>query len=235
MQKSETIGELAKALCKVQAGLKPALKDSQNPYFKSSYADLNSVWDACRELLTSNGLAVAQMNLPTENGVIVETMLMHTSGEWISGELFLPLAKHDPQGVGSALTYGRRYGLAAMVGIVADVDDDGNHASGKTQQPQQRAQTRQYEPNPTMPLVNGIEQNPPRQQPAQRPQPSASGGNDEPMSEKQSRAIFAICKSKGLNEREFLSAQGVTVKDLMTKNQATTIIETLCHQSRYYP
>lgn len=226
MQKSETIGELAKALCKVQAGLKPALKDSQNPYFKSSYADLNSVWDACRELLTSNGLAVAQMNLPTENGVIVETMLMHTSGEWISGELFLPLAKHDPQGVGSALTYGRRYGLAAMVGIVADVDDDGNHASGKTQQPQQRAQTRQYEPNPTMPLVNGIEQNPPRQQPAQRPQPSASGGTGK-LSEGQSKAIYAICKSKGIDETGFLSSHGCQSKATLTMKEASELIEIL--------
>lgn len=205
MQKSETIGELAKALCKVQAGLKPALKDSQNPYFKSSYADLNSVWDACRELLTSNGLAVAQMNLPTENGVIVETMLMHTSGEWVSGELFLPLAKHDPQGVGSAVTYGRRYGLAAMVGIVADVDDDGNHASGKTQQPQQGER---------------------QQQPAQRPQTSASGGTGK-LSEGQAKAIFAICKSKNIEEKSFLSAHGCQSKSDLTMKEASELIEIL--------
>ncbi len=205
MQKSETIGELAKALCKVQSGLKPALKDSQNPFFKSSYADLNSVWDACRELLTSNGLAVAQMNLPTENGVIVETMLMHSSGEWISGELFLPLAKHDPQGVGSALTYGRRYGLAAMVGIVADVDDDGNHASGKTQQPQQGER---------------------QQHTAQRPQTSASGGTGK-LSEGQSKAIYAICKQKGIDEKEFLVNNRYGAKSELTMAQASAIIETL--------
>lgn len=223
MQKSETIGELAKALCKVQAGLKPALKDSQNPYFKSLYADLNSVWDACRELLTSNGLAVAQMNLPTENGVIVETMLMHESGEWVSGELFLPLAKHDPQGVGSAVTYGRRYGLAAMVGIVADVDDDGNHASGKTQQPQHRPQARQYEPDPTIPLVNGIEQNPPRHQ---RPQQGASVGTGK-LSDQQSKAIYAICKSKQIDEKGFLSAHGCESKADLTMKEASELIEIL--------
>ena len=67
--------------------------------------------------------------------VVVETMLTHTSGEWVRSELALPLAKHDPQGVGSAVTYGRRYGLAAIIGVVADVDDDANHASGKTNAP----------------------------------------------------------------------------------------------------
>ena len=133
MNKSDSIAKLAKALCMVQSNLKPAIKDAKNPFFKSSYADLNSVWDACRKLLAMNGLAVAQLNQPADNGVIVETVLMHESGEWISGEMFLPLNKQDAQSVGSAMTYGRRYGLAAIVGIVAD-DDDGNAAQ---QQPKQ--------------------------------------------------------------------------------------------------
>lgn len=130
MQKSETIGKLSKALTLVQGELKPASKDSDNPFFKSKYADLNSVWDACREPLAKNGLSVIQGNsVGIDNTVIVETILAHESGEWIQSELCLPLAKHDPQGVGSAVTYGRRYGLAAIVGIVADIDDDGNAAS----------------------------------------------------------------------------------------------------------
>lgn len=138
MQKSETIGKLSKALTAVQSQLKPALKDSDNPFFKSKYADLNAVWDSSRELLAKNGLAVIQGNsVGMDNTVIVETILSHESGEWIQSELCLPLAKHDPQGVGSAVTYGRRYGLAAIVGIVADVDDDGNHASGKVPPKQQ--------------------------------------------------------------------------------------------------
>ena len=129
MNKSESIAELTKALVKVQAELKPAVKDAKNPFFKSNYADINSVWDSCRDLLTENGLAVIQTTAPAEHAVIVETILAHTSGEWISGELMLPLTKSDAQGVGSAITYGRRYGLAAIVGIVADEDDDGNAAS----------------------------------------------------------------------------------------------------------
>jgi len=135
MQKSESIANLTKALVNVQKDIKPALKSSENPFFHSQYADLNSVWDSCRELLTANGLAVIQTNAlgPFENSVIIETVLCHTSGEWVSGELLLPLTKTDPQGVGSAITYGRRYGLASIVGIISDVDDDGNKASGNNQ------------------------------------------------------------------------------------------------------
>lgn len=130
MVKSESIANLAKSLATVQASLTPAKKDSTNPFFNSKYADLSSVWESCRELLAKNGLSVIQGNrVGANNTVIVETILAHESGEWIQSELSMPLAKNDPQGVGSAITYGRRYGLAAMIGIVADVDDDGNAAS----------------------------------------------------------------------------------------------------------
>lgn len=129
MNKSESIGELAAALVKVQSKLKPAHKSAENPFYKSKYADLTSVWDSCRDLLAENGLAVVQTTDYTENGsVAVESILVHTSGEFIGGVLELPVSKHDAQGVGSAITYGRRYGLAALVGIVADEDDDGNRA-----------------------------------------------------------------------------------------------------------
>lgn len=132
MNKSESIAKLSKSLTAVQAALQPAAKDADNPFFKTKYADLNSVWDSCRELLAKNGLSVIQGNTVGADGtVIVETILAHESGEWVQSELALPLSKRDPQGVGSAITYGRRYGLASIVGIVADVDDDGNHASGK--------------------------------------------------------------------------------------------------------
>jgi hypothetical protein len=132
MNKSESICDLAKALMLVQAGLTPAKRDSTNPYYNSTYADLSSVWESCRELLAKNGLCVIQGNsVGAENTLIVETILIHESGQWIQSELCLPLSKNDPQGVGSAMTYGRRYGLAAIVGIVADADDDGNAASAK--------------------------------------------------------------------------------------------------------
>lgn len=144
MQKSESIASLAAALNKAQAMLGPALKDANNPFYKSKYADLTSVWSAASEPLAQNGLAVAQVSRVTEPlpyldrdgknqlliGVVVETVLMHESGEWISGECYYPIAKNDAQGVGSAITYGRRYGLQAILGIVAE-DDDGNGASHK--------------------------------------------------------------------------------------------------------
>jgi hypothetical protein len=136
MQKSDSIKALSKALTAVQKALKPAVKDADNPFFKTKYADLGSVWDACREPLAANGLSVVQGNGESDRGLCVTTLLMHESGEWIQSDLVLPLSKQDPQGVGSALTYGRRYGLAAMIGIVADADDDGNAASTPGKQAQ---------------------------------------------------------------------------------------------------
>jgi hypothetical protein len=132
MRTSQSICDLAKALTTVQASLAPAKRDSTNPYYGSTYADLSSVWESCREILAKNGLCVIQGNsVGDANTLIVETILIHESGQWVQSELCLPLSKSDPQGVGSAMTYGRRYGLAAIVGIVADADDDGNAASAK--------------------------------------------------------------------------------------------------------
>lgn len=119
------ISELAKALCQAQALMGPAIKDKENPFFKSSYADLASVWEACREPLTKNGLSVAQ--LVRSEGPIVKltTMLIHSSGQYLSSEFCIKAEKETPQGMGSAITYARRYALAAIVGISSE-DDDGN-------------------------------------------------------------------------------------------------------------
>jgi hypothetical protein len=130
MNMSAEIGELAKALAVAQAEMDFARKDSANPFFKSSYADLASVWDVCRRVLPKNGLAISQTMEPGD-GVNVRTTLMHTSGQWISGVITLPPVKNDPQAYGSAVTYGRRYSLAAIVGVIAD-DDDAEGAMGRT-------------------------------------------------------------------------------------------------------
>lgn len=129
-ERSEQIGELAAALAIAQGKITGALKDSANPFFKSKYADLASVWDACRAALSENGLAVMQLTESDESGVFVTTTLAHSSGQWISSRLHLTPKDGTPQGMGSAITYGRRYALAAMVGV-AQVDDDGNAASGR--------------------------------------------------------------------------------------------------------
>lgn len=176
MNKSEKIGNLAKALAAVQSQLNPAAKDAKNPFFKSTYATLNSIWDSCRDLLADNSLAIAQLNQIHEHGVVIETVLMHESGEWISGEMFLPLSKNDAQGMGSAMSYGRRYGLAAIIGIVADEDDDANAAS----HPRQQQPTKQPQPLKQVP--------PPKQLPIEQRIRNAQfaieelGGKVEPFS-----------------------------------------------------
>ena len=129
MNQSESIANLAKALSTVQGKLTYAKKDSKNPFFKSNYADLESVWDACRDLLSNNGLAVTQFPGEYFDGTMsLTTIITHSSGEWISQIMSVPVTKPDAQGAGSALTYMRRYALAAVVGVV-QADDDGNAAS----------------------------------------------------------------------------------------------------------
>jgi hypothetical protein len=124
MEKSESITELSKALIKVQAALKPALKDKTNPYLKSKYTDLGGVWEVCRALLQENCLAVIQVSGIDTGGSYLETILAHESGEWISGRYPLkPVREDDPQALGSAMTYARRYSLAAILGIVTEDDD----------------------------------------------------------------------------------------------------------------
>jgi len=136
MNQSTEIAQLAAALVKAQAALKPASKDGTNPHFKSSYATLQSVWDAARAVLTPNGLSVVQAfnESPSGETLNITTTLLHSSGQWMAGTLTLKPTKADPQGMGSAITYGRRYALAAILGIVADEDDDGNAASAQSKQ-----------------------------------------------------------------------------------------------------
>jgi hypothetical protein len=128
MNKSENIGQLAAALAKAQGQMKFAAKDANNPFFKSKYADLASVIEAIKVPLSANGIAFVQATDFEDSAVIVETILLHESGEWISGKLRMQPTKNDPQGVGSAVTYAKRYGLQAIAGVPSD-DDDGNAAT----------------------------------------------------------------------------------------------------------
>lgn len=127
MNKSESIAKLSAALSKAQSKLTPAKKKGENPYFKSKYATLETVWEACREVLAANDLAVIQSPQLHEESACLETLLTHSSGEWVRSLMPLMLTKQDPQTMGSALTYARRYALAAMIGIVQK-DDDGEKA-----------------------------------------------------------------------------------------------------------
>ncbi len=129
MQKSEQINELATALSKSQAQLENAAKSSNNPHFKSKYADLAEILNTVRPVFSANGLAVTQCPSFEAGIASVETVLMHSSGQWMSSVISAPVGKQDAQGVGSAITYCRRYSLAAIAGI-AQEDDDGNSAVG---------------------------------------------------------------------------------------------------------
>ncbi len=142
MDKSENINELAAALAKAQGELKNAGKNSDNPYFKSKYADLAEILNTVREPLAKYGLAITQL-YDGMNGkdIAVTTMLMHSSGQYIANTGNYPVSKQDIQGVGSAITYARRYSLAAMLGL-AQEDDDGNTACQKPQQ--QRSDTKVF-------------------------------------------------------------------------------------------
>lgn len=127
---SEHIDQLATALAKAQAQITGALKDSKNPFFKSSYADLASCWDACRKQLTDNGLSVIQTTDVLDGMVVVRTVLAHGSGQWISGVLPVKAKDDGPQAQGSGITYARRYALAAIVGL-AQIDDDAEAAQAR--------------------------------------------------------------------------------------------------------
>jgi hypothetical protein len=122
-EQSQEIDQLAKALCAAQRVMGGARKSSTNPHLKSKYADLASCWDAVREPLADNGLAVIQTTGRRDGVTLVYTTLAHSSGQWVRGCTEIKPQRDDPQGVGSAITYGRRYGLAAIVGLTQDDDD----------------------------------------------------------------------------------------------------------------
>ena len=135
---SESLANIGAALSRTQASVKVALKESVNPHLKSRYADLPSVWEACRSALSENNLSVVQLPVSDDPGYIaLETMLLHASGEYLSARCRVKLQRDDPQGAGSGLTYLRRYALSAALGIVADEDDDAQTASQATPQAEQ--------------------------------------------------------------------------------------------------
>lgn len=174
MRRSEMIGQIADALAKAQAKIKAAAKDANNPHFKAAYADLASVRAACNEQLAGHGIAVIQTPEADGARVTVTTLLAHSSGEWIEGALTLTARDATPQSVGSAITYGRRYGLASMVGVAPD-DDDGEAAqpAGKRQ---------------------------PRREPAQASAPTEATSQERPVgviSDAQRKRLWTIASNAG--------------------------------------
>lgn len=125
MNRSETITEIAKALAKFQSEVSDPNRTKENAFLKSKYVTLDSLLQAVRPVLASNGLSFLQVPFTGADVVSVTTMLLHESGEWFESEPFtLPLMKKDPQGVGSVVTYARRYSLSSILGVAWDEDDD---------------------------------------------------------------------------------------------------------------
>lgn len=144
MNKSDSIAALAAALANAQGEMENASKNSQNPHFRSKYADLAEIINTVRPVISKHGLSVMQFPSYSDGIVHVETVIAHKSGEWMSEKCSAPAQKQDPQGVGSAISYLRRYSLAAVCNL-AQEDDDANAAS---KAPKQSAQAPKVAPKP---------------------------------------------------------------------------------------
>jgi hypothetical protein len=136
---STTIGKLAEALSKAQSEYNKIIKDSTNPFFHSKYADLASCIDSVRDALHKNGLAIVQGTKIVGDRNALETTIMHTSGEWINGEYLIVPIKDEPQAMGAAMTYARRFTICGMLFVAAE-DDDGEGAQGRAPQAEQKQQ-----------------------------------------------------------------------------------------------
>ena len=136
MKTSDTINEIATALNKAQSEMTGAKKGAKNPFFKSSYSDLSMIMEAISNPFADNGLSFIQAAEMNEMKVAVTTRIMHNSGQYIESVTELPPTKNDAQGVGSAISYAKRYGLQALAGVPS-VDDDGQDAVKHTNTPTQ--------------------------------------------------------------------------------------------------
>ncbi len=183
MNFSENMGNIVAALCQFQAVVTNPKKDSDNPFFKSKYADLDEIIKAIRPALEKSGLSFIQNPAKDENGCIgVYTMLLHKSGEYIVFDpVLVPVSKKDAQGIGAAMTYARRYSLGAALGIATDEDDDAN----SLQQPKQQKP-----------------QSKPTQQEKKTQQPERKLDAWKDLAGKQRKRFFAIANKKNITEKQ---------------------------------
>lgn len=146
VQVSEACADLFAALSAFQGEVKAARKTASNPHFKSKFADLAEVIETAREPMAKHGLALVQMPVGSCDGTVrVVTLVTHKSGQWLKGVLDMPLPQKTPQGVGSTISYARRYCAMAALGIAAD-DDDGEQAEGRGKPQGQPAAQQQTQP-----------------------------------------------------------------------------------------
>ncbi|WP_044639709.1 ERF family protein [Risungbinella massiliensis] len=221
MQTSEKIGNIAAALCQFQGTVSNPKKDSVNPHFRSKYADLDAIITAIRPALLETGLSFIQNQVRDEQGNIgVYTMILHKSGEFFQLDpVYVTLDKKTAQGIGSALTYAKRYSLSMAFGIAADEDDDANSITPPPNQPQRM----QNKPQPQT-----------KQKPAQQPKQEAQPTGSKPQgmaNETQRKKIFALGNNLKLNNDEIKEivlarTKKQSTKELTTK-EASDLIEYL--------
>jgi len=196
MEQSESIDLLAGALSKVQSNELFALTDKENPFFKSKYADLSSVWSVARKPLIDNGLSVVQtFDADDGDAPIIVTTLLHVSGQWIRGRLRVPITKVDPQAVGSSITYGRRYALSAILGICPE-DDDAEKAMKSSRGGAKAENPKKYESD--KPLTGEI-------------------------TKPQKGKLWAMMKNNGMDDKQ--AGAFFAFKNPTTKNDASEFIE----------
>ena len=211
---SENITDLAKALLNVQQTVQPATKDAENPFTKSWYASLNSVMDACRDALIENGIWLCQYPVPVEqpNSIGLVTKLTHAeSGQWQSSLAVVPLPKADPQGMGSAITYARRYALTAMLGMVTE-DDDGEGAKNGKKSPAR----------PKLPAINPESQ---KRQLQQQRNPSTRNSISAP-SNRPSASLESLPPLEGVTYQQVTAQDGrpciIATGNTQTKKELLT-------------
>lgn len=157
---SEQTNELVAALLLAQMAMEPVKKERENPFFHSKYADLSACWQSLLPF-REQGIVITQSPMEAPDGfILLDTQLTHTSGQWMRSRLKMRVAKDDPQGYGSALTYARRYALGCMTGLVTEEDDDGNVASMPTftpERPAMKATAAKPAAPPPTPSVGGFE------------------------------------------------------------------------------
>jgi hypothetical protein len=219
---SPTLAAIAKALLIAQGNMDEVFKSSTNPHFRSKYADLPSCINAVKPALQAAGIALLQAATSNADAsvVFVETMFLHESGEWVRSRLGLRPVKTDPQGAGSAITYGRRYTVLAMCGVAPEEDDDGNRASGRAitsveppsrpaPRPQPAAPPRKPPVPPPAPPAHPEPELPPAGKPpppTERPPVPPPGPNalpPEPVgpTPAQRKQLFALAAELGMDEK----------------------------------
>lgn len=211
---------IADALAKAQGAMSSVAKDrdvevkSEKGRYTFRYATLAAIWDVIRKPLSDNGLSVVQLPSVADRKVVVETRLLHSSGEALSSTLELPLANPTPQGVGSALTYARRYGLSAMLGVVSDDDDDGQEAAKQVLAHRGQSSTPQSQASMEVALRASIAAQQAAQAAAAKPDYGPEG---EPLSE---RAKLGVAVAEAQDEAS-LNALVERISRLAADDKAT--------------